>query len=200
LERIVQIGECWISSEQHLEGEEMSESAPIPATREELLHHLREERLAFDNLVATVPEGVAIEPNLPDGSSVKDLLAHIAAYERWTAAQMRAANEGRAPTDMELYGQESLPPEAQDWDTDLINAAIREQYQDLTYAEAREFAGSAFNELVEAIESTSEDDLLRSGAQSWVQEANLMAAIPDQSYVHYAMHMDELKTVAGRMA
>ena len=178
----------------------MSDSTPGPTTKEDLLHHLREERLAFDNLVATVPEVVAIEPNLPDGSSVKDLLAHIAAYERWTAAQMRAANEGRAPTDMELYGRESLPPEAQSWDTDQINASIRDQYQDLAYAEAREFAGSAFNELVKAIEATSEDTLLRSGAQAWVQETNLMAAIPGQSYAHYAMHMDELKTVAGRMA
>jgi hypothetical protein len=193
-------GSAWISSEQHLEREEMSESAPSPATKEDLLHHLREERLAFDNLVATVPEEVAIGPNLPDGSSVKDLLAHIAAYERWTAAQMRAANEGREPTDMELYGRESLPPEAQNWDTDQINAGIREQYQDLSFAEAREFAGSAFQELVEAIEATSEDDLLRSGAQAWVRESNLMAAIPDQSYAHYAMHMDELRTVAGRMA
>lgn len=140
--------------------------------KEELVHHLREERLAFDNLVATVPEEVATGPNLPDGSSVKDLLAHIAAYERWTATQMRAANEGRAPTDMELSGRESLPPEAQTWGTDQINAAIREQY----------------------------DDLLKSGAQGWVQESNLMAAIPGQSYGHYAMHTDELKTVAGRMA
>lgn len=178
----------------------MSDSTPSPTTKEELLHHLRAERLAFDNLVATVPEEVAIGPNLPDGSSVKDLLAHVAAYERWTAAQLRAANEGRAPTDMELYGRESLPPEAQNWDTDQINAAIRDQYRDLTYPEARKFAGAAFNELVEVIEATSEDDLIRSGAQSWVQETNLMAAIPGQSYAHYAMHLDELKTVAGRMA
>lgn len=178
----------------------MSESVPSPTTKEELLHHLRRERLAFDNLVATVPEDVGIDPNLPDGGSVKDLLAHIAAYERWTAAQMRAANEGRAPTDMELYGQESLPPEAQNWDTDQINAAIRDQYQDLTYAEARALAGSAFNELVEAIAATSEDDLLKSGSQAWVRETNLMAAIPGQSFAHYAMHLDELKSVAGRVA
>lgn len=178
----------------------MTESTPIPATKEELLHRLREERLNFDNLVATVPEAIAIGPNLPDGSSVKDLLAHIAAYERWTAAQMRAAQEGRAPTDMELYGRESLPPEAHEWDLEQINAAIHEQYKDLSYAEAREFAGTAFNEFLDAIEATSEDDLLRSGAQDWVRESNLMAAIPGQSYAHYAMHLDDLKTVAGRMA
>lgn len=178
----------------------MTESTPNPTTKEELLHHLREERLAFDNLVATVPEEIAIGPNLPGGSSVKDLLAHIAAYERWTAAQMRAAHEGRAPTDMELYGRESLPPEAHDWDLDQINEAIKDQHQALTYPEAREFAGSAFNELLEAIVATSEDDLLSHGAQDWVRESNLMAAIPGQSYAHYAMHLDDLKTVAGRMA
>lgn len=178
----------------------MTDSTSIPTTKEDLLHRLREERLAFDNLVATVPEAVAVEPNLPDGSSVKDLLAHIAVYERWTAAQMKAANEQRAATDMELYGRESLPPDAQRWNVDQINAAIREQHQHLTYAEAREFAGSAFNELIAAIEATTEDVLHSPGTQDWVREENLLAAIPGQSYAHYAMHLDDLKTVAGRMA
>ncbi len=178
----------------------MSDSTAHPTTKADLLHRLREARLSWDNLVATVPDEIATGPNLPDGSSVKDLLAHVAAYERWTAAQIRAANEGREPTAMELYGREELPGEADGWNTDQINDAIREQYRDLSLAEAREFAGTAFNDLVEALEAMPEEELLHPGGQSWVGEENLLAAIPGQSYEHYAMHIDELRTVAGRMA
>lgn len=178
----------------------MSDTTQAPTTKAELLHRLREDRLAWDNLIATVPDAVATEPNLPNGQSVKDLMAHVAAYERWTAAQMRAANEGREATTMELYGREALPEEAHTWSVDQINASIYEQFKDLSLADARAFAGEAFNELVAAIEATPEEDFLRPGAQGWVRERNLLAAIPGQSYAHYAMHEDDLRTVAGRMA
>lgn len=178
----------------------MSDANPVPASKEDLLHRMRERRLAWDNLISTVPEETATGPNLPDGSSVKDLIAHIAAYERWTAAQIRAANEGRSPTEMELYGREDLPAEAHGWNTDQINAAIREQHKDLSLAEAREFAGAAFNDLIGAIEAMPEEELLRPGAHDWVREGTLLAVIPGQSYAHYAMHEDDLRAVAGRMA
>lgn len=178
----------------------MNESTLAPMSKAELLHHLREQRLAWDNLLATVPDDIAIAPNLPGGMSVKDVMAHVAAYERWTAAQIRAANEGRAPTNMELYGREALPGEAEGWDLDQINAAIYDLHKDLSLAEAREFAGTAFNDLLAALEAMPENELLRPGAQEWVREENLLSAIPGQSYEHYAMHIDDLRTVAGRMA
>ncbi len=178
----------------------MSDATPAPATKAELLDRLRGERLALDNLIATVPAVVASEPNLPNEWSVKDLLAHIATYERWTAAQLRAFLEGRKATDMELYGVEQLPPEAKGWDLEQINASIYEQHKDLPYEDARAFAGQSFSDLMEALEIMSEDDLLRPGALDWVQEENLLAAIPGQTFGHYAMHIDDLRTVAGRMA
>jgi hypothetical protein len=178
----------------------MSDGLSAPTSKAELLQRLRDERLAWDNLMATVPDDIATAPNLPNGWSVKDLMAHIAAYENWTAAQIRAFNEGRQATDMELYGVEQLPAEARDWDTEQINSSIYGQYQNQPLDEARLFAGQSFNELVEALERISEEDLLRPGALEWVREGNLLAAIPEQSYDHYAMHVDDLRTVAGRMA
>ena len=178
----------------------MSGGSPAPATKAELLQRMRDERLAWDNLIATVPDEVATMPNLPNGWSVKDLMAHIAAYERWTAGQIRAFNEGREPTAMELYGVEELAAEAQSWNTDQINAWIFEQFKDAPLAEVRAFAGQSFNDLISALEGIAEDDLLRPAAMAWVGRENLLTAVPGQSYDHYAMHVDDLRTVAGRMA
>lgn len=178
----------------------MPDGTPAPTTKAELLQRLRDERLTWDNLIATVPDAVAIQPNLPNDWSVKDLVAHIASYEQWTAAQIRAANEGRTPTDMELYGRDAVPVEAREWNVDQINAAIYEQHKDLSMEEAQAFAGRAFNDLITALEAVPEEEFLRPRAQQWVREENLLAAIPRQTYDHYAMHADDLRSVAGRMA
>ena len=92
---------------------------------------------------------------------MKDLIAHVAAYENWTAAQIRAANEGRAPTDMELYGVEELPPDAEGWDLDRQNAAIYARYKDMPLAEVKIFAKRAFADLIAAVEGVGEEDLAR---------------------------------------
>ena len=44
-----------------------------------------------DALIAQIPDSVRTEPALAGGWSVKDLIAHVAAFENWTAAQIRAA-------------------------------------------------------------------------------------------------------------
>ncbi len=93
----------------------MSEPSTGPRSKAELLERMRAGREEWDALIAQIPDSARTEPALPGGWSVKDLIAHIAAYENWTAAQIRAANEGRAPTDRELYGVEEMPPDPEGW-------------------------------------------------------------------------------------
>ena len=63
---------------------------------------MRAGREEWNALSAQIPDGVRTEPALAGGWSVKDLIAHVAAYENWTAGEIRAANEGRAPTRREF--------------------------------------------------------------------------------------------------
>ncbi len=163
----------------------------------ELLERMRAGREEWDALVSQIPDGVRSEPMLPDGWSVKDLIAHVAAYENWTAAQMRAASEGRAATDMELYGVEELPPDPEGWDLDRQNAAIYARYKDMPLADVSTFSARAFVDLIAAVESLSEEDLATPGAQSWAGDATLLALIPGQCYAHYAQHIDDLRSIAG---
>jgi hypothetical protein len=61
---------------------------------------------------------------LAGGWSAEDLIVQVAACEKWTAVQIRAATDDRASTDMELYGVEEMPPDPEGWDLDRQNAAI----------------------------------------------------------------------------
>src|SRR4051812_17331138 len=80
----------------------MPEKTAADSSKIGLLERMREGREVWASLVNQVPESTITAPVPPGGWSVKDPMTHVAAYELWTAAQIRAANEGREPTTLEL--------------------------------------------------------------------------------------------------
>lgn len=171
----------------------------VPTSKDELLTRMRDGRAEWDALIGQVPETALTEPLLDNGWLVKDLLAHVAAYEQWTAAQMRAAHEGREPTNMELYGVDELPvPPGGEWSEEFQNAAIYGHYRDTPLAEVRVLASRAYQDFLTAVEACSEEDLAETGAQAWVGDTTLLALIPGQSYGHYAQHLEAVRAIVGR--
>jgi hypothetical protein len=143
---------------------------------------------------------VLTEPLLPAGWSVKDLIAHVAAYEKWTAAQITAANDSRTPTNVELYGVEELSPDSEQWDLDRQNAAIYAHYRDMPLPDVRAIAAQAVADLVAAVEGVAGDDVSRPNAEAWLGDTTLLALIPGQSYAHYEQHADDLRAITGENA
>jgi hypothetical protein len=188
----------------------MTEPSPGPRSKAELLERMRVGREEWDALIAQIPDSARTEPALPGGWSVKDLIAHVAAYEHWTAAQIRAANEGRTPTNSELYGSDETPGDPEEWDIgedvvnqtepDIIdrqNARIYAQYKETPLAEVMTFSSQAFADLMAAVEAVSEEDVTRPGAQTWTEDSTLLEIIPGQSYAHYEQHTGELRSISG---
>ena len=171
-----------------------------PTSKAVLLARMRAERAIWDGLIAALPDAILTLTALPDGWSVKDLMAHIAAYEQWTAAQIIAASNGRTATDRELYGVERLPDGAANWGVDQQNAAIYAQYKGVPLAEVTAFANRAFADLVTAVAAVPEDDLHRAGAQAWTGRMTLLEVVPAQSYEHYQQHIDDLRAVVTGVA
>jgi hypothetical protein len=188
----------------------MAEASTSPKSKNELLERMRAGREEWDALIAQIPDSARTEPALPGGWSVKDLIAHVAAYEHWTAAQIRAANEGRTPTNSELYGSDETPGDPEEWDIgedvvnqtepDIIdrqNARIYAQYKETPLAEVMTFSSQAFADLMAAVEAVSEEDVTRPGAQTWTEDSTLLEIIPGQSYAHYEQHTGELRSISG---
>ena len=175
----------------------MSEPSTRPGSKTELLERMRAGREEWDALIAQIPDSARTEPALAGGWSVKDLIAHVAAFENWTAAQIRAANEGRAPTDSELYGVEEVTVDPEEGDLDRQNAAIYARYREMPLAEVMTFSSQAFADLVAAVEGVSDEDFGRTGAQTWTGDKTLLEIIPEQCYAHYEQHADELRSISG---
>jgi hypothetical protein len=174
--------------------------SPAPTNKAELLQRLQEKRVDFDNLIATVPLSTVEAPNLPNGWSVKDLLAHVAAYERWMAGNLQADNEGRTPTSDDLYDG-GVELEAGDpFDLDTLNASIHAHFRDKSWQEIRAFAGDAYARLVQAITNSPDEDFNRDSLHTWLDHGSLLTRLPELTYGHYGDHDDDLRTMAGRMA
>ena len=173
----------------------MADTNTPPANKDELLERMRTGRASWDALVAHVPESVVAEPVLPNGWSVKDLVAHVAACEKWTAAQIVAMTEGRVPTDMELFGVESLPAGSRSWDTDSINAMIHDHSKDADIADVVLLADRSFQELVAAVEAAPDEVLANPG--SWTNGESVLELVPGETYAHYEQHVDDLRSISG---
>jgi hypothetical protein len=175
----------------------MTEPSPRPRSKTELLERMRAGREEWDALIAQIPDSARTEPALASGWSVKDLIAHVAAYENWTAAQIRAANEGRPPTNRELYGTEEMPDYPEGWDLDRQNAMIHVQYKEAPLAEVMTFSSRAFADLIAAVAAVADEDIVRPGAQAWTGDTTLLEVAPGQCYAHYEQHADELRSISG---
>jgi len=175
----------------------MTEPSTPPGSKTELLERMRAGREEWDSLLAQIPDSARTEPTLAGGWSVKDLIAHVAAFENWTAAQIRAANEGRAPTDRELYGVEEVTVDPEGWDLDRQNAAIYARYKEIPLADVMTFSSQAFADLITAVAGVSDEDFASSGAQTWTGDRTLLEIIPEQCYAHYEQHAGELRSISG---
>lgn len=90
----------------------------LPATRQELLQSITATRAELEALLAAVPVERREEP-LPSGLSVKDLLAHIAFWERHLVERLEASAAGHPHASL---------PYAVDAEVDAINARVYAQH------------------------------------------------------------------------
>jgi len=81
-----------------------------PANRDELLQRIREEREALERAVARVPAEKMTEPLLEGGWSVKDVLAHIAAWEGLMVGWVEESLRGGTPDRPVTGDDDTFPP------------------------------------------------------------------------------------------
>src|SRR5947209_19613982 len=94
---------------------EQQEVRPVTlAGKQELLDRMEIERAAWDALIARFSEERMLEPGIESDWSLKDVIAHVAMYENWTADQIEAALRGEEPGP-EMRGETDEPWFDVDW-------------------------------------------------------------------------------------
>jgi hypothetical protein len=164
-----------------------------PQTMAEII--VRIERAMQRVFQAVAPLSVAqmLAPQLPDGHSAKDVLAHLAWWDQWLLCTLPAdQNAPHAPIAPPLFDQ---IPATDHW-ADEMNAKVHayNQLRDLTVIQA-EFTATR-NQLLQRVSQLSIDDLYDpDGISATIGQpvAPLVLGI----YEHYEEHAHELEQLNG---
>ena len=122
-----------------------------------------------------------MDDDLGDGWRVRDVLAHLALWERISSRKI-AGRPLLDPGDEELGNP---------WSVDRFNEAMRERWRDRGAAEIAVELDAAHRELVAAIGQLN-DDLCAPGGP-------IDATVRIDGYEHYGVHLADLKRLLTRL-
>jgi hypothetical protein len=147
-----------------------------------LLARIRLGRAQFESALAQFSDDQLLDPNLPGGWSVKDLIAHIGFWEQHTALRFSALLRGVEPPDEALSQDE-------------LNARVYAQNQHKPLAEVRLQEHAAYAQLLLLVENALDDELFDPRRFVWTEGKPFAEWIENNTYGHYEEHQADFKTL-----
>ena len=150
-----------------------------PPTKSDLLAVIRAERAQLESLFEGMTDAQMTDPCVEASWSIKDILAHIAAWERLAFDRIQAAVSGNPLKFPLIRG---------DADVDKFNAEVYEKNKDQPLAKvAAEFKDSHSN-FVALIDTLEEDFLSKPLPFDWAGKLTAQVVISANTHWHYIEH------------
>jgi hypothetical protein len=154
--------------------------APAPTTRQELLAELDQEWARIERICFTLGEEAMCKPGAQDDWSVKDLLCHLSAWEKYLLDRLSYV----------LSGQTPRYPVMQTWeDVHRFNAQVFEQNKDRPLTSVVIEFRSLYRGVMTVLEAL--DDELLNQPYSYdfsADKLTLLQLIRANTYEHYREH------------
>ena len=161
-----------------------------PTNKTELLARIRQAHTELEALLSSLNEAQLTQPGAVGTWAVKDVLAHLLAWEQYANRQLQAAarhESGQIP----LFSADD--PE----DTDQLNALIVQRAHAAPVAQLRDDLGHSLHTLSQTLEGCTEADLFQpDGLQRWLNYQAL-DVIAGNSYEHFEEHLAALHEWRG---
>jgi hypothetical protein len=153
--------------------------------KHQLINTLHVERAAWGALLKEVGEERMTAPGVVGDWSIKDIIAHITAWQRRPVEWLAAARRGDKPT----------PPP---WPASLsgddpINAWIFDANRKRPLKDVLLESRQAHDQMMKGLESISDEDLNDASRFSWLKGNTLADSIPGNSYEHYQHHTQDIQ-------
>ncbi len=152
----------------------------------QLITMLREEFNRWEELLVGMNEAQVTAPQLPSNLSIKDVIAHLRAWQQLSVARLEAALLNREP-EFSTWPAE-LDPESED-DLEQINAWIRETYHEQPWPSVYRNWRAGFLRFLELGEAIPEKDLLAEGRYPWLKGQPLSSVLQGSYAHHYEEHL-----------
>lgn len=150
---------------------------PRPVSKAQLIDEARREYAALEKLLAPLSLQVMTAPGALGEWSVKDVLAHLYAWQQmffgWYAAGLR----GEIP---------ALPAQGYNWaQLPALNQAIFERYQETPLDELLACFRQSHQATLALIESLPEAELTATGQYAWLRQHSLLTYFNANTASHY---------------
>jgi hypothetical protein len=158
--------------------------------KEHILAALREQVERWEDLLEGRSEEQLDSPQFDLDWSIKDVMAHLWAWQQISIARMEAGVMGREP----MYPQWILSL-GEDWEenADRVNALTFESNHWKPWSEVYLNWKTGFRRFLELGDQISERDLLDGDRYDWLKGYSL-AFILVASYEHHQEHLEKLKS------
>lgn len=156
-----------------------------PATKLEVLDLIQGEKRLINTVVGSLTEAHMLTPGLDGERSVKDVLAHIAAWELLMVEWLKESYAGLTP-------QRPAPGEPWD-DLDQLNEGIYLEYKDRSLAEILAMSEAASTQAVLAVHALTEMDLFDGSRFAWRNGDPMWHMIAANTWWHYAEHREQIE-------
>src|SRR5687768_9538384 len=156
--------------------------------KEHILAALTEQFASWEELLASLSEEQITAPHFDFGWSIKDVMAHLWAWQQISIARMEAGvlhRELKLPKWILSLGQ------AWEKDADRVNALTFETNHERSWSEIYQTWKNEFLRFVELGNKISERDLLDGDRYPWLKGYSL-AFILVASYDHHQEHLEKL--------
>jgi len=147
---------------------------------------MRSERANLESLIAPLSYEQLCLPALDGQRSVKDVMAHIAAWERRCVGWIETGLHGEMP---------SLPEAGYEWeDIDDLNEKTFQENKDRSLQEVLADSHQAYEQLLAQVQALSEADLTEPHRFAWTESGtSLVPFVAANSYEHYHEHSEQIR-------
>jgi hypothetical protein len=176
--------------------EGIEDQPALPRGKTELIERIERSRAALDEALAGMSDAQLVARSESDAFSVKDHIAHLAAWERGIVALLhREPRYGAMGVDEQTYLSAS--------NADDINTVLFERAKDLTLAEVLDDLRQTQRALLAALAPLSDADLAKTYSHYQPDEpgedsgAPIVRWIAGNTYEHYAEHAEWIGSLMG---
>ena len=156
-----------------------------PRSKDELLKCIRITHKRLETTLAKVPSDSMLLAGVEGEWSVKDLLAHIAAWERRMVVWLEQAREGH---------EVSMLPPGMTWDDlDSWNAQTYREHADDPLDAVLQESEAAFQAAFQTVSDTGTYELMYPGRFEWRKGSPLWKMVAANMYWHYDEHRETIE-------
>jgi hypothetical protein len=157
--------------------------------KKHILKMLKEEFLRWEELLDSMSEEQITDPRLPSHLSIKDVVAHLRAWQQRSIARMEAALQNRLP---EFPGwPTTLDPESED-DLEQTNAWIYETNWDIPWSRVYADWREGYLHFMALTEEIGETDLQDPDRYAWLEGQPLSLVLTSSYEHHHEEHLEPL--------